>query len=305
MKAAMFGMALLLAVPAQAQGAKIVKTDIQIDALDPGIKLFVREKMAEGNTRFTDDNIVLFVHGATFPSTCDFDLQYKDYSWADWLVKHGYVVYMGDKRNYGFSTREKAMDEPAAKNQPVTRSYLAIRDIDAMVDHIKAQATSQKVTLIGWSWGAMIAGYYASLHSREGPQARPLRAALQLQRPHQPRAGHGCRTSASRASSTPRSAPTGWRGGGQQGALGRRDPVANKDEYREPGVRTPSTRLPRHRPDQQHAQPAGAARAQWRAGGFVLPGDRPADVERGRHLRADAGDRRRLRYLVFPPIAKA
>src|SRR5262245_36507242 len=98
--------------PARAQELKITKSDVQIDALDPGIKLFVREKMADGNTRFTDENVVLFLHGATAPSTCDFDLSYKDYSWADWMVKRGYVVYMGDYRNYGFSTREKAMDEP-------------------------------------------------------------------------------------------------------------------------------------------------------------------------------------------------
>jgi hypothetical protein len=94
--------------PARAQELKIIKSDVQIDALDPGIKLFVREKMADGNTRFTDENVVLFLHGATAPSTCDFDLAYKDYSWADWMVKRGYVVYMGDYRNYGFSTREKA-----------------------------------------------------------------------------------------------------------------------------------------------------------------------------------------------------
>jgi hypothetical protein len=66
---------------ARAQDAKIIKTDVQIDAFDPGIKLFVREKMAEGNTRFTDENVILFLHGATAPSTCDFDLSYKDYSW--------------------------------------------------------------------------------------------------------------------------------------------------------------------------------------------------------------------------------
>ena len=60
---------LCLAIPAWAQGAKIVQQDYQIDALDPGIKLFVRMKMAEGNTHFANDNIVLFVHGATFPST--------------------------------------------------------------------------------------------------------------------------------------------------------------------------------------------------------------------------------------------
>src|SRR5262249_51297972 len=115
----------LAAQTAGAQEIKIAKTDAQIDALDPGIRLFVREKMQEANAQFPNETMVLFLHGATAPSRCDFDLAYKDYSWADWLVKRGYVVWMGDYRNYGYSTREKAMDEPAAKNQPVTRSYLA------------------------------------------------------------------------------------------------------------------------------------------------------------------------------------
>jgi pimeloyl-ACP methyl ester carboxylesterase len=48
------------------------------------------------------------------------------------------------------------------QNQPVTRSYLALRDIEAMVNHIKRTRNVQKVTLIGWSWGAMMGGYYAS-----------------------------------------------------------------------------------------------------------------------------------------------
>ena len=154
-----------LALPAQAQ--TITKQDYSIDAVDPGIKLFVRAKMAEGNTRFTDDNVVLFVHGATFPSTPDFDLEYKDYSWADWMVKRGYVVYMFDKRNYGFSTRSAAMDAPAKDNRPVSRSYQVIRDIGAVVDHIRQKHNVSKVTLIGWSWGAMTSGYYASLHSEK------------------------------------------------------------------------------------------------------------------------------------------
>jgi alpha-beta hydrolase superfamily lysophospholipase len=99
------------------QDIKINKADSEIDAGDPDIKLFLRRKMAEGNTQFTDANVVLFLHGATGPSTCDFDLSYKDYSWADLMVKRGYVVYMGDYRNYGYSTREPAMDELAAKTR--------------------------------------------------------------------------------------------------------------------------------------------------------------------------------------------
>ncbi len=222
---------------AQAQDAKIAKTDVQIDALDPGIKLFVREKMAEGNTRFSDDNIVLFLHGATAPSTCDFDLPYKDYSWADWMVKRGYVVYMGDYRNYGYSSREAAMDEPPAKNQPVTRSYLALRDVEAMVNHVKAKRGVKKITLVGWSWGAMMAGYYASLHS-ESVQKLVLYAplynfndhtnlgpgsALQNKRkPHEFNFALGAYRLASEAANTGR-----WNG---------EIPVENKDEYREPAV---------------------------------------------------------------------
>src|SRR3954453_184198 len=137
-----------LVLPDFAGAQTIVKQDQQIDSLDPGIKLFLRRKMAEGNTQFTDSNVVLFLHGATSPSICDFDLSYKDYSWADLLVIEGYVVYMGDYRNYGYSTREPAMDEPAAKNAPLSRSYLALRDIEAMVDHIKRTHNVKKVTLI-------------------------------------------------------------------------------------------------------------------------------------------------------------
>ncbi|HZX66902.1 MAG TPA: alpha/beta fold hydrolase, partial [Myxococcales bacterium] len=149
---------MLVSAAAVAAPAKIVKNDYTIDSVDPGIRLFVRSKMADGQKEFTDDNIVLFVHGATFPSTPDFDLEFKDYSWADYMVNHGYVVYMFDKRNYGGSTREKAMDEPAANNRPVSRSYQAIRDIGAVVDHIEKKHNVKKVTLIGWSWGAMTAG---------------------------------------------------------------------------------------------------------------------------------------------------
>jgi len=164
----MVGLALALsASPAFFAHAKPVKNDYHIEGVDPSVRLFVRQKMEEGNTRFTDDNIVLFVHGATAPSVCDFDLGFKDYSWADWMISKGYVAYLFDKRNYGYSSREKAMDEPAAKNKPVSRSFLVIRDIGAVVDHIRKKHSVNKVTLIGWSWGAMTAGYYTSLNSEK------------------------------------------------------------------------------------------------------------------------------------------
>ena len=221
----------------RAQEIRIAKTDAQIDGLDPGIRLFVREKMPDGNTRFSDDNAVLFLHGATAPSTCDFDLSYKDYSWADWMVKRGYVTWMGDYRNYGFSSREKAMDEPAASNQPVTRSYLALRDIDAMVAHIRRTRGVRKVTLIGWSWGAMMAGYYASLHSEnvhklvlyaplysfnDHTNLGPGSGLQNKRKPHEFNFALGAYRLASESANTGR-----WNG---------EIPVENKDEYRDPAV---------------------------------------------------------------------
>ncbi|HVT56162.1 MAG TPA: alpha/beta fold hydrolase [Xanthobacteraceae bacterium] len=235
--AATVAFALSMPIAADAQDIKIVKTDTQIDALDPGIKLFVREKMAEGNKTFTNENIVLFLHGATSPSTCDFDLAYKDYSWADWLVKHGYVVYMVDYRNYGGSTREKAMDEPAANNQPVTRSYLALRDIEAAVNYIKRTRNVQKVSLIGWSWGAMMAGYYASLHS-DNVQKLVLYAPL-YNFPEHTNLGAGSGLQNKRKPHEFNFALGAYRMTTEAGNTGRWNgeiPVANKDEYRDPAV---------------------------------------------------------------------
>lgn len=113
------------------------------------------------------------------------------------------------------------MDEPANKNQPVTRSYLALRDIEAMVNHIKRTRNVQKVTLIGWSWGAMMGGYYASLHS-ENVQIGPGSALQNKRRPTEFNFALGAYRVASEAANTGR-----WNG---------EIPVENKDEYRDPAL---------------------------------------------------------------------
>ena len=228
--------ALAAAIAAPLHAAPVTQ-DYHIDGVDPGVRLFVRQKMAEGNKRFTDGNIVVFVHGATAPSVCDFDLGFKDYSWADWMVDKGYVVYLFDKRNYGYSSREKAMDEPPAGNKPVSRSYQVIRDIGAVVDHIRQKHNVNKVTLIGWSWGAMTAGYYSSLHSEKVRKlvmyapayAFPLHTNLgpgsglqNKRKPYEFNYGLGAYRLASLAANTGR-----WDG---------EIPTQDKSQYREQGV---------------------------------------------------------------------
>src|SRR5262249_24427302 len=34
----------------------------------------------------------LFIHGATAPAVCDFDLSFQDYSWVDWIQRSGPTI---------------------------------------------------------------------------------------------------------------------------------------------------------------------------------------------------------------------
>lgn len=58
---------LIGAMPFRGAVVRIVQEDTTIDGADRDVKLFVRSKRANG-TQPTGDNIVVFVHGATFPS---------------------------------------------------------------------------------------------------------------------------------------------------------------------------------------------------------------------------------------------
>ena len=273
---------------AQFANAGTVKLDTMIDAVDPGIKLFVRSKMTEGQASFTDSNVVLFIHGATFPSTPDFDLPYKDYSWADWMVEKGYVVYMFDKRNYGFSSREKAMDEPAQNARPVTRSYLAVRDIGAVVDYIRKKHKINKVNLIGWSWGAMTAGYYTSLNSEKVQKLVMYAPAYAFAQHTNLGAGSGSQNK--RKPNEFNYALGAYRLGTKAGNDARWDgeiPVADKNNYREEGVRDafanealktdltsetrnpPSLRAPNGVLEDSFMQATG--RAMWSASSIYVP----------------------------------
>ena len=49
-----------------------------IDAADPEIKLYVRNKRPEEMKQFKSEKTLLFVHGATQPAEATFDLSSKD-----------------------------------------------------------------------------------------------------------------------------------------------------------------------------------------------------------------------------------
>ena len=57
-----------------AQSPPLTTTDAMIASSDPGLKLYIRNKHAEGMTSFSADKTLLFIHGATYPAETSFDL---------------------------------------------------------------------------------------------------------------------------------------------------------------------------------------------------------------------------------------
>lgn len=142
--------------------APLAMEEFMVPSGDPGIELYVRNKHAPGRTGYTGDKVVLYVHGATYPSETAFDLQLNGMSWMDYIARQGYDVYLVDVRGYGRSTRPPQMDQPADRNDPFGGTASAVKDVSAAVDFIRKRRGVEKINLLGWSWGTSIMGWYTA-----------------------------------------------------------------------------------------------------------------------------------------------
>src|SRR5215510_13914445 len=143
---------------------KLVTEHFMIDASDPGIKLYIRNKRPEEMTEFKSDKTLLFVHGASQPAEGTFDLPLEGLSWMDYIARRGWDVYLVDVRGYGASTRPPEMDQPPASNPPIATTDAAVSDLKSAVDFIMHRRSLSKINLLGWSWGTVITAAYAADH---------------------------------------------------------------------------------------------------------------------------------------------
>ncbi len=143
----------------------LVTESYMIQSRDPGIQLYVRNKRPKGMTQFSGEKTLLYVHGTTQAASSTFDLPLDGLSWMDYIARRGYDVYLVDLRGYGHSTRPPEMEKPAAENQPIVRTDVAVQDVGAAVDHILVRRGVTKLNLMGWSWGTAIMGRYATQNS--------------------------------------------------------------------------------------------------------------------------------------------
>src|SRR5215203_5275840 len=126
-------------------------------ALSNGLKIYLWEKYQKDfdKTFKQSRKIVLLVHGKTWSGRPDFDLQIRDYSLMDFLAKNGYDVWAIDIHGYGRS-------EKTDKDWSDTAS--AAGDIGAAIDYIAKLRGVERISLLGWSWGAQTTGLYTMEH---------------------------------------------------------------------------------------------------------------------------------------------
>jgi pimeloyl-ACP methyl ester carboxylesterase len=124
------------------------------------VQIYVRERAGAvgGASLPGNGRVVLFVHGATYPSAHGFDLPLDDYSWMAFLANAGFDVFAMDMTGYGWSTRPAPMDDPCnasreqqaefdvdacAPSYPHTlvTSQSEWDDIDAVVDYVSTFVT--------------------------------------------------------------------------------------------------------------------------------------------------------------------
>lgn len=149
------------------------------------VHLSVRERVRDQNAGSGAPQVVLFIHGNTFPGAPGADLRLKPYDWMLSLAKAGFDAFTMDHSGYGFSPRPQ-MDNPCnvspaeqgsilipnPLSAPCAASYpfrfataqSEWDEIDRVVDYLRGIRGVDRVDLIGWSRGGWRAASYAARH---------------------------------------------------------------------------------------------------------------------------------------------
>lgn len=146
----------------QMEQEKYTVNEVMVPIKDQGIEIYVKEKKLKDKNEFKGEEVVLFLEPFGVPTADAFDV--KGYSWMEDLADKGYDTYAMDFRDFGQSTRSAEMSKPATENEPLVRFTDAVKDVDAVIEHIKKNRKVDKVNIVGWSWGTVVAMQYAIDH---------------------------------------------------------------------------------------------------------------------------------------------
>ena len=148
-------------------------------------RCILRERVLESVKRAAESgkkpHVVLFVHGGFSPAPVAYDLDYKDFSWMEYLARAGFDVFALTHTAYGHSPKpfmddpcnvdpkQQAILIPHVLKAPCTPRYpfklvssqTEWDEVEAAVRHIRALRGVEKVSMIGWSTGTPRIGGFA------------------------------------------------------------------------------------------------------------------------------------------------
>jgi len=142
--------------PKLAQGEE----HVHIPSPHDGLSLFLRYLPARERAS-AQGRVVLYIHGATFPSGLSIAHRFDGRSWRDELVAAGFHVGALDFLGFGFSDRFREMNASASEHPPLGRAEDASWQIEQAVRFIRTRHGDVRVSLIAHSWGGIAAGCFA------------------------------------------------------------------------------------------------------------------------------------------------
>ena len=114
----------------------------------------------------TPKGLVLFLHGANLGSIC-FDVPcHEGQTWLEYMASRGLVAAALDYRGYSRSSRFAEMDMPMEQSNPLATHKEAVQDTLDVIQNLQSIFGNLPITLVGFSWGSVIAGYIAQYHPR-------------------------------------------------------------------------------------------------------------------------------------------
>jgi pimeloyl-ACP methyl ester carboxylesterase len=132
---------------------------VRIPSSHAGLSLFLRYLPP---TTATTRGIVLYVHGATFPSALSIAHRFDGRSWRDELCAAGFHVWGLDFHGFGGSDPDPAMAEPQEANGPLCTAEDASRQLEQAVRFIRDRHGATRISLVAHSWGTIVAGRLAA-----------------------------------------------------------------------------------------------------------------------------------------------
>ena len=106
------------------------------------------------------DRVVLFIHGATFPSALSFAYPLDGRSWMDDIAAAGFDAWALDFIGYGEADRWPATSESA----PLGRAADAATQIAQAIECIRRRRDGVRIAIVAHSWGTVPAGVFVAAH---------------------------------------------------------------------------------------------------------------------------------------------